>query len=189
MSQTFDIAVLLGSLRANSYSSRVAAAVEALAPANLKFHNVPIGDLPLYNQDLDGDDAPAPYAPFRAAIEKADAVLFVTPEYNRSLPGGLKNAIDVASRPYGKGPIIGKPAAIISQSPGAMGAFGANHALRQSCVFLNMPMLQQPEAYLSNIASAFDDEGELVNEGLKALLTQFGVAFERHISRFQGVAG
>src|ERR1700760_3777352 len=137
-----EVAVLIGSLRANSFSSRVAAAAAKVAPTHLHFNTVALGELPLYNQDRDGEQAPAAYAPFRAAIAKADGVLFVTPEYNRSIPGCLKNAIDVGSRPYGKGVIIGKPAAIISQSPGAMGAFGANHIIRQSLVFLNMPILQ-----------------------------------------------
>jgi chromate reductase, NAD(P)H dehydrogenase (quinone) len=183
MSDKFKIAVLIGSLRAKSYSSRVAAALEGVAPANLSFRNIPIADLPLYNQDRDGDDAPAAYLPFRSAIADADAVLFVTPEYNRSVPGCMKNAIDVASRPYGKGVIIGKPAAIISQSPGAMGGFGANHAIRQSLVFLNMPVLQQPEAYLGQIANSFDDAGGLTSDALRGLLTNFAKAFEGLIAR------
>ena len=183
MSDTFEVAVLIGSLRANSYSGQVAGALEALAPSSLRFRTVPIGNLPLYNQDLDGDSAPAAYEPFRAAIAQADAVLFVTPEYNRSVPGVLKNAIDVASRPYGKGVIIGKPAAIVSQSPGALGGFGANHAIRQSLVFLNMPVLQQPEAYLGQIAGAFDAEGRLTSEPLKGLLSSFALAFEGLIAR------
>lgn len=183
MSETLDIAVLIGSLRRNSYSSWVAAAVEAAAPPTLSFRTVPIGDLPLYNQDRDGDDAPAAYQPFRDAIAKADGVLFVTPEYNRSVPGVLKNAIDVASRPYGKAPITGKPAAVVSQSPGAMGGFGANHAIRQSLVFLDMPVVQQPEAYLGSITKSFDEHGKLTSDELKALLAKLAAAFEALIRR------
>jgi chromate reductase, NAD(P)H dehydrogenase (quinone) len=183
MSDTFNVAVLIGSLRANSYSSRVAAALEQVAPPSLCFRTIPIADLPLYNQDREGDVVPAAYLPFRAAIASSDAVLFVTPEYNRSVPGCLKNAIDVASRPFGKGAIIGKPAAVISQSPGAMGGFGANHAIRQSLVFLNMPVLQQPEAYLGQIAKSFDDTGLLTSDPLRELLTNFAKAFESLIVR------
>jgi chromate reductase len=183
MPEKREVAVLIGSLRANSYSSRIAAAAAKLAPAHLHFTTVPIGDLPLYNQDHEGDKAPAAYAPFRAAVAKADGVLFVTPEYNRSIPGCLKNAIDVGSRPYGKGVIIGKPAAIISQSPGAMGAFGANHIIRQSLVFLNMPILQQPEAYLGGIANAIDEAGNLTAEPVKELLTRLTAAFAELIER------
>ena len=182
MSVIFDVAVLMGSLRANSFSSRVAAALDAAAP-NLSFRNVPIGELPLYNQDRDGEYAPAAYGSFRSAIAEADAILFVTPEYNRSIPGGLKNAIDVASRPQGEGVIVGKPAAIISHSPGAMGGFGANHAIRQSLVFLNNPVLQQPEAYFGHIADSFDEAGKLTSESLRGLLVSFASEFERLIAR------
>ena len=144
---------------------------------------MPIGDLPLYNQDLNGDAAPAAYAPFRAAIAQVQAILFVTPGYNCSVPGCLKNAINVASRRQGKGVILGKPAAVISQSPGAMGGFGANHAIRQSLVFLNMPMPQQPDAYMGQVGSAFDEAGALKHEGLAKLLADFAGAFERWIDR------
>lgn len=183
MAEKREVAVLIGSLRANSYSSRIAAAAAKLAPAHLHLNTVPLGELPLYNQDHEGEKAPAAYAPFRAAVAKADGVLFVTPEYNRSIPGCLKNAIDVGSRPYGKGVIIGKPAAIISQSPGAMGAFGANHIIRQSLVFLNMPILQQPEAYLGNIAQAVDEAGNLTSDPVKDILTRFTAAFADLIER------
>jgi chromate reductase, NAD(P)H dehydrogenase (quinone) len=104
-------------------------------------------------------------------------VLFVTPEYNRSVPGVLKNAIDVASRPYGQSVFNGKPAAIVSQSPGALGGFGANHAIRQSLVFLNMPTMQMPEAYISNSAALFDDAGALTDESARKFLSIFMQAF------------
>ena len=137
-----------------------------LAPDSLKLEIVEIGGLPLYNQDLD-DNPPAAWIEFRERLKKYDGVLFVTPEYNRSVPGGLKNALDVGSRPYGKSVWDGKPCAVVSVSPGAIGGFGANHHLRQSLVFLNMPVLQQPEAYMGNAANLFDESGNLVNESAR----------------------
>jgi chromate reductase len=179
----FNIAVLIGSLRANSFSSRVAAAFEEAAPDSLQFRHVSIGDLPLYNQDLDGDKAPTAYVPFREAIADADGILIVSPEYNRSVPGGLKNAIDIGSRPTGKGVLNGKPAAVISQSPGPMGGFGANHIIRQSLVPLDMPIVQQPEIYLGQIAAALDDDGRLIDDHVRNLLGKLAAAFEALITR------
>jgi len=176
MSPPRNVAVIVGSLRKESVSRKVARAIEALAPPHLKFDEIPIGDLPLYNQDAEGDPPPA-YAVFRDRIRNADAVLFATPEYNRSVPGALKNAIDVGSRPYGQSVWNGKPAAIVSVSPGALGAFGANHHLRQSLVFLDMPTLQQPEAYVGNAFSLFDENGELVNEATAEFLRGFAQTF------------
>eukprot|EP01030_Chromulinospumella_sphaerica_P016526 gene16526-16341_t len=148
MSKVYTIAVLVGSLRKQSINRKVAQALAQLAPANLKLSIVEIGELPLYNEDLDGSAPPAAYSTFRQQVAAADAVLFVTPEYNRSVPAALKNAIDVGSRPYGQSVWSGKPGAVISVSPGAIGGFGANHHLRQSLVFLDVPCMQQPEAYL-----------------------------------------
>ncbi|MCF5262345.1 NADPH-dependent FMN reductase, partial [Pseudomonas sp. PA-5-4A] len=147
MSKVYTIAVLVGSLRKESINRKVALALAELAPANLKLNIVEIGDLPLYNEDIDGTAPPAAYSTFRQQVRSSDAVLFVTPEYNRSVPAPLKNAIDVGSRPYGQSVYGGKPGAIISVSPGAIGGFGANHHLRQSLVFLDVPCMQQPEAY------------------------------------------
>jgi chromate reductase, NAD(P)H dehydrogenase (quinone) len=117
-------------------------------------------------------------------VRPADGVLFVTPEYNRSVPGLLKNAVDVGSRPYGKSVWSGKPAAIVSNSPGVMGGFGANHHLRQSLVFLDMPTLQQPEAYVGNVATLFDEAGGIANEGTRKFLTglmeKFAALVKRH---------
>lgn len=142
-----DIAVLVGSLRKDSFNRKMARALAELAPPALKLEVVEIGHLPLYNQDDDANP-PAAWTSFRERLNKADAVLFVTPEYNRSIQAPLKNAIDVGSRPYGKSMWNGKPGAIVSVSPGAIGAFGANHHLRQSLVFLNVPAMPQPEAYI-----------------------------------------
>jgi len=160
----------------------MAKALIGMAPAALKLEIVEIGQLPLYNQDFDAN--PPPEVPaFKERIQAADAVLFVTPEYNRSVPGLLKNAIDVGSRPYGKSAWAGKPTAVISVSPGAIGAFGANQALRQSFVFLNMPVLQQPEAYIGGAVQLFNDQGELVNESTREFMGKFLAAFAQWIER------
>src|SRR5271169_1365069 len=162
MSTTHDVAVFVGSLRKESFNRKLATALIAMAPAPLKLEIVEIRQLPLYNQDDDANPSAASVA-FKERVQKADAVLFVTPEYNRSVPGVLKNAIDVASRPYGKSAWDGKPGAVISLSPGGVGGFGANHHLRQSLVFLNVPAMPQPEAYIGGAATLFDKEGNLTN--------------------------
>ncbi len=181
---TYDVAVIVGSLRKESFSRKLALAVAKLAPANLKLEIVEIRDLPLYNQDLEATPPPADVA-FKARIQKADAVLFVTPEYNRSVPGSLKNAIDVGSRPYGKSSWAGKPAAVISNSPGALGAFGANHALRQSLVFLDMPTLQQPEAYVGHVSQILGPDGSISNDQSREFLTKFMAAFAAWIAKIK----
>jgi chromate reductase len=170
------IAVVVGSLRKDSFTRKVAHAIGELAPG-LVFEYVEIGHLPLYNQDLDPDHAPAPWTAFRDQVRDVDGVLFATPEYNRSVPGCLKNAIDVGSRPYGKSVWSGKPAGIVSVSPGAIGAFGANHHLRQSLVFLDMPTLQQPEMYIGGAASLFDAGGKLEPGQVRDLCVKFAGAF------------
>ncbi len=170
------IAVFVGSLRKESFNRKMAKALMTLAPHSLNLEIVEIGGLPLYNQDLE-DNPPAAWVEFRERMQKFDGVLFVTPEYNRSVPGGLKNAIDVGSRPYGKSVWDGKPGAVVSVSPGAIGGFGANHHLRQSLVFLNMPALQQPEAYIGNAANLFDESGNLVNESTREFAAKFMNAF------------
>jgi chromate reductase len=170
------VAVLVGSLRKQSYNRKMAKALVELAAPDLSLEIVEIGDLPLYDED--GEKAPpAAWVRFRKEVSGARAVLFVTPEYNRSVPGVLKNAIDVGSRPYGQSVFSGKPAAIVSVSPGAVGGFGANHHLRQSLVFLDMPTLQQPEAYIGGAAKLFDDEGRLTNEDTRAFMRKFLAAF------------
>ena len=172
MAQSRSIAVLVGSLRTGSFNRMAAEALARMAPDSLSFDFVPIGDLPLYDQDLD-EDPPEPWRAFRERIRAADAVLFVTPEYNRSIPAALKNAIDIGSRPYGASAWSGKPAGVATVSPGAIGGFGANHHLRQSLVFLDMPVMQQPEAYWGGAGSFFDAEGELVNEGTRKVMQRF----------------
>ena len=182
MSKVYQVAVLVGSLRKDSINRKVALALAKLAPHHLMLDILEIGDLPLYNEDIDGDQPPASYQAFRMALKAADAVLFITPEYNRSVPGALKNAIDVGSRPYGHSAFSGKPTAVISSSPGAVGGFGANHHLRQSLVFLDMPVLQQPEAYLGNASTSFDVNGQ-PSAGIAPFLTKFMAAFEAWITK------
>jgi chromate reductase, NAD(P)H dehydrogenase (quinone) len=177
----FDLAVLVGSLRKESWSRKIALAFAAQATESLTAEIVEIGQLPLYNQDLETELPPA-WATFRQRIKAADAVLFVTPEYNRGVPGVLKNAIDVGSRPGGQSSYLGKPAAVISVTPGALGAFGANHHLRQSLVFLDMPTLQQPEMYLANAGALLDPAGQFVQPATRELFTKFTLAFTNWIS-------
>jgi NAD(P)H-dependent FMN reductase len=170
------VAVLVGSLRKASLTRRTANALIALAPDALECTVIEIGDLPLYNEDLESSVPPA-WSRFRADIARHDAVLFATPEYNRSIPGGLKNAIDVGSRPQGKNVFDRLPAGVVSVTPYKLGAFGANHALRQALVFLNMPAMQQPEAYIGNAGNLFDESGALTNADTRTFLTNFMAAF------------
>jgi len=178
-----DVAVIVGSLRRESFTRKVAKAVAALAPASLALEIVEIGQLPLYNQDDDGPSPPEAWVTFRKRIRSADAVLFATPEYNRSVPAVLKNAVDIGSRPYGHSAWQGKPGAVISVSPGALGGFGANHHLRQSLVFLDVPVMQQPEAYLGGVAGVLDAQGSVTNEATREFLRKFAEAFAGWIEK------
>ncbi|WP_375209372.1 NADPH-dependent FMN reductase [Hyphomonas jannaschiana] len=177
MSSIKKVAVIVGSLRAESKTRQLAKAIIAEAPENLRFEFVEIGDLAIYNEDLETETPPAAWTRFRNQIREVDAVLFVTPEYNRSMPGALKNAIDVGSRPYGQAAFAGKPAAIVTASPGGIGGFGANHHLRQSLVFMNMPVLQQPEAYIGDLWNLFDDAGNVKSEDTRKFLGTIAKAF------------
>ena len=173
----YKIAIIVGSLREGSLNRKMARSICAIRGDNLDCAMIEIGDLPLYNQDLDSNP-PEQWTRFRDQVRPADGVLFVSPEYNRGVPGVLKNAIDVGSRPYGQSVFDKKPAAIITVSPGAIGGFGANHQIRQSCVFLNMPMMQQPEAYLGGVTDdSFGPNGELKDGPLKELVTKLAHAF------------
>ncbi len=178
-----NIAVIVGSLRKESLNRKLAHALIGLAPPSLTLEIVEIGALPLYNADLDDGDVPAAWATFRERTHRAQGVLFVTPEYNRSVPGPLKNAIDVGSRPYGKSVWSGKPTAVVSGSPGAVGGFGANHHLRQSFVFLDMPAMQQPEAYISGVDKLFDADGTLTSESTRGFLGKFMHAYAAWVER------
>ena len=173
---TKKIAVLVGSLRKESFTRRVANSLIELAPEGLELSIVELRDLPLYNEDDETDTPPAAFTVFRDAIKGADGILFCTPEYNRSVPGSLKNAIDVGSRPYGKAAFADKPCAVVSVSPGALGGFGANHHLRQMLPFLNMPTMPAPEAYVGGVATKYEGD-KLVDEGSRVFFEKFMAAF------------
>jgi chromate reductase len=174
----YKIAIIVGSLREGSINRKVARSICALRGDNLDCSMIEIGDLPLYNQDLDANP-PEQWRRFREQVGSADGILFCSPEYNRGIPGVLKNAIDVGSRPYGQSVFDKKPGAIVTASPGSIGGFGANHQIRQAAVFLNMPIMQQPEAYLGHVSDdSFDEAGCLKEGPLKELIT--GLAHALH---------
>jgi len=172
------IGIIVGSLREESFSKKIAKALLAMAPKDFEFNIVSIENLPIYNQDFDDyNNVPQSYTEFRERVKKVNGIIFITPEYNRSVPAVLKNAIDVASRPYGQNIWNKKPAAIFSNSPGNLSAFGANHHLRQSLVFLNMPVMQQPEVYIGKANELFDDKGEMKENGTKEFIQKAIVAY------------
>ena len=182
---TSKIAVIVGSLRKESYNRKIALELARLAPPSLQLQMIEIGDLPFYNEDLDHAAPPAAWIRFREQIKAADGVLFLTPEYNRSVPAVIKNAVDVGSRPYGQNAWDGKPAAVVSVSIGAIGGFGANHHLRQALSFINTPCMLQPEAYIGNAASSFDASGKL-NEGTAAYLQTIISAYADWVQKIKG---
>ena len=179
---TKRIAVFVGSLRKESFSRKMAKALIGLAPGSLALEILEIGGLQMYNQDLE-ETPPEAWVDFRRRLKGFDGVLFVTPEYNRSVPAVLKNAIDIGSRPYGSNSWDGKPGAVVSVSPGALGAFGANHHLRQSLVFLNVLAMAQPEAYIGGAAKLFDESGSIANETTREFLQKFMGAFAEWVAR------
>ena len=176
MATTHAVGVLVGSLRKESLTRKLAHALATLAPPSLKLGIIEIGALPHYNQD-DEAQAPAPWTTFRQEVAASDALLFITPEYNRSIPGALKNAIDVGSRPAGKSVWAGKAGAVVSASPGAIGGFGANHHLRQSLAALNVAILPAPEVYLSGVDKLLDGQGGIGNDSSREFLTKFMATF------------
>ena len=179
---THRVAVIVGSLRKEAFSRRLAQALIAQQPASLQMEIVDIA-MPLYNQDLETDNPPAEWTAYRDRIRAAQAILFVTPEYNRGMPGAIKNAIDVGSRPYGKGAINGKPCAVASNSPGALGGFGANHQVRQSVVFLEMPMMPAPELYVGHVDKVLEAGGKVANDATRELFAKFLDRFADFVQR------
>ena len=175
------IGVFVGSLRKDSYSKSIAKWVVANAPADLAFEIIDI-DLPLYNQDYD-DNSPKGYDSFREKVASCDAYLFVTAEHNRSIPAVLKNAIDIASRPWGKNVWSGKPGGIISQSIGAIGGFGANHHLRQVLSFVDVYVMNQPECYVGNSTDSINDKG-VVSEHLAGFLAKYLSSYDVWVNKF-----
>ncbi|MDQ5986260.1 MAG: Quinone reductase [Syntrophus sp. SKADARSKE-3] len=179
-----NIAVFVGSLRKESFNRKIAKALITLAPESFMLEIIEIGGLPLYNQDFDDQGTPLPeWVAFRKRVKSFDGVIFVTPEYNRSVPAVLKNALDVGSRPYGQSIWEGKPGAVISVSPGAIGGFGANHHLRQSLVFLDVPTMQQPEAYIGSAAKLFDTDGKIASETTREFLIKFMDAYAAWVAK------
>jgi chromate reductase, NAD(P)H dehydrogenase (quinone) len=176
------IVVIVGSLRKESFTLKIANALAKLAPASLKLDVVTLNGISFFNQDLEAAP-PADWTAFREKIQKSDGVIFVTPEYNRAIPGVLKNAIDVASRPYGKSSFIGKPTGIISNSPGPLGGVSAAKTLQNILPGITGPILGQPEIYLNGVGDAFDDKGELTKESLKTVLKQYIDAYATFVER------
>jgi chromate reductase len=172
-----SIAIIVGSLRKDSVNRKIALAISGMTADRLDCSFVEIGNLALFNQDIEASP-PAEWLAFKAAITAADGILFVTPEYNRSIPGALKNAIDIGSRPYGQSAWEKKPAAIVTVAPGGIGGFGCNHQLRQACVFLDMPTMQQPEAYLGGVTDkSFADDGSIADPALAKIVDRIASAF------------
>lgn len=176
----YKIAVIVGSLRKESFNLKTAKALIALAPESLSLEIISIANLPMFNEDHEATP-PNEWTAFREQIIAVDGLLFLTPEYNRSVPGVLKNAIDIGSRPYGQNSWDGKPAAIVSVSIGNISGFGANHHLRQSLVFVNAPTMAQPEAYIGSCSDFFDSNGYLTNESTKDFLKNFMKAFAKWV--------
>src|SRR5690554_2804546 len=177
----YKIAVIVGSLRKESFNLKTAKAMMAMAPESLDMSLLDISGLPMFNEDIEGNP-PKEWETLREGIQNADGLLFFTPEYNRSVPGVLKNAIDVGSRPYGENSWDGKPAGVVSVSIGNISGFGANHHLRQSLVFVNVPTMAQPEAYIGGAAELFDDNGKLTNDSTKGFLQSYMDAFAKWIA-------
>lgn len=178
------IGILVGSLRKESFNRKIANNLVNLLDKKYSYEFVEIGNLPHYNEDIDQGNHPQEYNTYRDKLSSCDAFLFFTPEYNRSIPAVLKNALDVGSRPYGASKWDGKPAAIVSVSPGAISGFGANHHLRQCLTFLNMPCLQQPEMYIGNVTQLLDDDGNIKSDNTNKLCNKFIQAFENWIEKF-----
>lgn len=178
------VGLIVGSLRKGAYTRMMGEAVKTLAPPSMSFVDIGIGDLPLYNQDLETDTPPAAWTTFRSLVAGTNAVLFVTPEYNRGMPGALKNAIDVGTRPWGHSVWSAKPTAVMSLTPGPLGAMAAHQQLRLTLSVLNSPVLPGPEVYMPGAANLFDDAGKLKNADTQKIVTSLLQGFETWIGRF-----
>jgi len=182
MATPYSVVVIVGSLRKGSFTLKIANSLTKLAPDTLKLNVVTLHDISFFNQDLEAA-APADWLRFRETLQKSNAVLFVTPEYNRSIPGVLKNAIDVGSRPYGKSSFLGKPIGIVSNSPGPLGGISAAKHLQNILPGISGPILGQPEIYLNGVGDAFDDKGNLTKESLQTVLQQYLGAFAAFVEK------
>ena len=176
------ILVIAGSLRKESFTLKIANALAKLARPMLKLDVMTPHGISFFNQDLEANP-PADWLSFRERIQKSAGVLFVTPEYNRSIPGVLKNAIDVASRPYGKSSFLGKPVGIVSNSPGPLGGIAAAKHLQNILPGISGPIMGQPETYLNGVGDAFDEQGNLTKESLQKVLQQYIDAFEAFVEK------
>lgn len=179
-----NVGVIVGSLRRGAYTRLLSRALAELAPPTLALSDIDIGELPHYNEDLETEQPPPAWTQFRQRVSAADALLFITPEYNRSIPGVLKNALDVGSRPWGMSAWSGKPAAVISSTPGALGGMAANHHLRQVLLAVNVAAMPHPEAYIPAIATVFDEHGRLQNAETRKFISDFLQAFATWVERF-----
>jgi chromate reductase len=179
---THPIVTIVGSLRKESFSLKIAKAMAKLAPASLKLDVTTLNDISFFNQDLEAAP-PADWLAFRDKLQRSNGVLFITPEYNRSIPGALKNAIDVASRPYGKSSFLGKPVGIVSNSPGPLGGVSAAKQLQNILPGIAGVIMGQPEIYLNGVGDAFDDKGELAKEALQKVLQQYLEAFAAFVEK------
>jgi chromate reductase, NAD(P)H dehydrogenase (quinone) len=182
MATPYNIVVLVGSLRKESFTLKIAKALSGLAPDTLNLNLVTLHDISFFNQDLEASP-PADWLALREKLHNSNGVLFVTPEYNRSIPGVLKNAIDVGSRPYGKSSFLGKPIGIVSNSPGPLGGVSAAKHLQNILPGICGPILGQPEIYLNGVGDAFDDQGELIKESLQAIMKQYIDAFAAFVEK------
>ncbi len=182
MSIPHHILALVGSLRKESFTLKIANALAKLAPPALKLEVVTPHGISFFNQDLEANP-PADWLAFRERIQRSAGVIFVTPEYNRSIPGVLKNAIDVASRPYGKSSFLGKPVGIVSNSPGPLGGVSAAKHLQNILPGISGPIMGQPETYLNGIGDAFDETGNLTKESLQKVLQQYMDAFAAFVDK------
>jgi chromate reductase len=183
MAHSHNVVAIVGSLRKESFTLKIAKALAKLAPDSLKLDVVTLHDISFFNQDMEATP-PADWVVFREKLHKSNGVLFVTPEYNRSIPGVLKNAIDVGSRPYGKSSFLGKPTGIVSNSPGPLGGVSAAKHLQNILPGISGPILGQPETYLSGVGDAFDDKGELIKESVQAVLKQYIDAYAAFVEKF-----
>jgi chromate reductase, NAD(P)H dehydrogenase (quinone) len=182
MANPYNVVVIVGSLRKESFTLKIANALARLAPESVKFDVTTLHDISFFNQDLEASP-PADWLAFREKLQKSNGVLFVTPEYNRSISGVLKNAIDVGSRPYGKSSFNGKPTGIVSNSPGPLGGVSAAKHLQNILPGICGAILQQPEIYLNGVSDAFDDKGELIKDALQKVLKQYADAFAAHVQK------
>jgi chromate reductase len=178
------VGLIVGSLRKDAFTRKMARSLPELAPDGMQFFDIEIGDLPLYNEDLENADAPAQWTRFRQQVQSADGILFVTPEYNRSIPGALKNALDIGSRPWGKSSWDGKPSAVVGQSPGLLGGMAAVHHLRQVMLAVNLAAMPHPEAYIPSVAALFDSSGRLQDPSTREFMASFLRAFQVWLARF-----